>query len=75
MLLKQLYIGNYTCLQSQLQRTISIYHTKYKLSHTDWTEGFSYVINKITVPPDPKSIALCNTIRELCEIRDGTKTM
>ena len=46
---------------------------KYKLSHTDWTESFSYVINKITVPPDPKSIALCNTIRELCEIRDGTK--
>ena len=25
------------------------------------------------IPPDPKSIALCNTIRELCEIRDGTK--
>ena len=75
MLLKQLYIVNYTCLQSQLlQRTISIYHTNnYKLSHTDWTESFSYVINKITVPPDPKSIALCNTIRELCEIRDGTK--
>ena len=46
---------------------------KYKLSHTDWTESFSYVINKITVPPDPKRIALCNTIRELCEIRDGTK--
>ena len=46
---------------------------KYKLSHTDWTEHFSYVINKITVTPDPKSIALCNTIRELCEIRDGTK--
>ena len=46
---------------------------KYKPSHTDWTEGFSYVINKITVPPEPKSIALCNTIRELCEIRDGTK--
>ena len=46
---------------------------KYKLSHTDWTESFSYVINKITVPPDPKSIALCNTIRELCEIQDGTK--
>ena len=28
MVLKQLYIVNYTCLQSQLlQRTISIYHT------------------------------------------------
>ena len=28
MLLKQLYIVNYTCLQNQLlQRTISIYHT------------------------------------------------
>ena len=38
---------------------------KYKLSHTDWTESFNYVINNITVPPDPKSIiALCNTIRE-----------
>ena len=50
---------------------------KYKLYHTDWTESFSYIINqissKITVPPDPKSIALRNTIRELCEIRDGTK--
>ena len=44
----------------------------YKLSHTVWTESFSYVINKITVPPDPKCIALCNIIRELCEIRDGT---
>ena len=32
-----------------------------------------YVIKKISVPPDPKSIALCNTIREFCEIRDGTK--
>ena len=41
--------------------------------NTDWTESFSYVINKITVPSDPKSIALSNTIRELCEIRDGTK--
>ena len=46
---------------------------KYKLSHTDWTERFSYVINKITGPPDPKSIALCNTIRDVCEIWDGTK--
>ena len=45
----------------------------YKLYHTDWTERFSYVIHKSTVPPHPKSIALCNTIRELCEIRDGTK--
>ena len=42
-------------------------------SHTDWTDNFSYVINKIIVSPDLKSIALCNTIRELCEIRDGTK--
>ena len=48
---------------------------KYKPSHTDWTESFSYFTNKITVPPDPKGIALCNIIRELCEIRDGTKTM
>ena len=37
---------------------------KHKLSHTDLTESFSYVINKITVPTDRKSIALCNTIRE-----------
>ena len=42
---------------------------KYKLSYMDWTQSFCYVINKITVPPDPKSIALCNIIRELCEIR------
>ena len=74
MLLKQLYIVNYTCLQSQLlQRTICIYHTNISYLTLTWTESFSYVINTITVPPDPKSIALCNTIRELCEIRDGTK--
>ena len=36
MLLKQLYIVNYTCLQSQLlQRTISIYHTN--ISHLTLT--------------------------------------
>ena len=70
MLLKQLYIVNYTCHQSELLQRISY---KYKLSHSDWTQSFSYVINKITVPPDPKSIALCNTIRELCEFRDDTK--
>ena len=74
MLLKQLYIVNYTCLQSQLlQRTNKYISYKYTLYYTDCTESFSYVINKITVPPDPQSIVLCNTIRELCEIRDGTK--
>ena len=28
---------------------------------------------KITVLPDHKNIALCNTIRELCDIPYGTK--
>ena len=36
---------------------------KYNLYHTHWTESYGYVIITITVPLDPKSIALCNTIR------------
>ena len=54
----------------------SIMAENYKLNKIYLTltgQNFSYVINTITVPPDPKSIALCNTIRELCEILDGTK--
>ena len=75
--IKQLYIVNYTLSpKSLLQRTISIYHTN--ISYITLTGQRVSVISLIKLVQKlqssrSKSIALRNTIRELCEIRDGTK--
>ena len=44
---------------------------KYKLSYADWEHNPSHVLGKIKVLPNPHKLTICDTIRELCELRDG----
>ena len=45
---------------------------KYKLSHLEWNLTFIHVLNKIEVPPlSVYELSLCNTVRELCQLRDN----
>ena len=55
--------------------------SKYKISHLDWNlHGYNvwinlsllHVLNKIEVPPlSVYELSVCNTVRELCQLRDN----
>ena len=46
--------------------------SKYKLSHLDWNLSLIHVLNKIKFPPlSVYESSVCNTVRELCQIRDN----
>ena len=45
--------------------------SKYKLSHLDWNLSLMHVLNKIKVSPlSVYELSVCNTVRELCQLRD-----
>ena len=46
--------------------------SKYKISHLDWNLSLLHVLNKIEVPPlSVYALSACNTVRELCQLRDN----
>ena len=46
--------------------------SKYKLSHLYWNLSLIHVLNKIKFPPlSVYESSVCNTVRELCQIRDN----
>ena len=46
--------------------------SKYKISHLDWNLSLLHVLNKIEVPPlSVYELSVCNTVRELCQLRDN----
>ena len=46
--------------------------SKYKISHLDWNLSLLHVLNKIEVPPlSAYDLSVCNTVRELCQLRDN----
>ena len=47
--------------------------SKYKISHLDWNLSLLYVLNKIEVTPlsSVYELSVCNTVRELCQLRDN----
>ena len=46
--------------------------SKYKISHLDWNPSLLHVLNKIEVPPlSVHELSVCNTVRELCQLRDN----
>ena len=43
-----------------------------KISYLDWNLSFLHVLNKFEVPPlSVYEIYVCNTVRELCQLRDN----
>ena len=44
---------------------------KYKLGHLDWHVSLSHILNKINIVQNHAHVCICNTISELCKIRDG----
>ena len=46
--------------------------SKYKLSLLDWNMSLLHVLNKNKVPPlSVYESSVCNTVRELCQLRDN----
>ena len=46
--------------------------SKYKISHLDWNLSLLHVLHKIEVPPlSVHELSVCNTVRELCQLRDN----
>ena len=46
--------------------------SKYKISHLDWNLSLLHVLNKIKIPPPSVyELSVCNTVRELCQLRDN----
>ena len=46
--------------------------SKYKVSNFHSNQSLIHVLNKIKVPPLSESeSSVCNTVRELCQLRDG----
>ena len=46
--------------------------SKYKISHLDWNLSLLHVLNKMEVPPlSVYELSVCNTVRELCQLRDN----
>ena len=46
--------------------------SKYKISHLDWNMSLLHVLKKIEVPPlSVYELSVCNTVRELCQLRDN----
>ena len=46
--------------------------SKYKISHLDWNLSLLHVLNKTEVPPlSVYELSACNTMRELCQLRDN----
>ena len=46
--------------------------SKYKTSHLDWNLSILHVLNKIEVLPlSVYESSVCNTVRELCQLRDN----
>ena len=46
--------------------------SKYKISHIDWNLSLLHVLNKIEVPPmSVYELSVCNTVCELCQLRDN----
>ena len=44
--------------------------SKYKISRLDWNMSHLNVLNKIEVPPlSVYELSVCNTVRELCQLR------
>ena len=44
---------------------------KYKIAHEDWYSNMNFVIKKICMTYTNHQYAFCNTVLELCNIRDG----
>ena len=46
--------------------------SKYKISNPDCNLSLLHVLNKIKVPPlSVYELCVCNTVRELCQLRDN----
>ena len=46
--------------------------SKYKISRLDWNLNLLHVLNKIEVPPlSVYELSVCNTVRELYQLRDN----
>ena len=57
---------------SVLSENYTYLMSKYKLSHLDWNMSLIHVLNKIKVPPQSVyESSVCNTLRELCQLRDN----
>ena len=57
---------------SMLSENYKYRMSKYKISHLDWNLSLLHVLNKIEVPPlSVHELSVCNTVRELCQLRDN----
>ena len=57
---------------SVLRENYKYLMSKYKISHLDWNLSLLHVLNKIEVPPlSVYESSVCNTVRELCQLRDN----
>ena len=57
---------------SELSENFKYILSKYKLSHVDGNINLIHVLNKIKVPPlNENELSVCNTVRELYQLRDN----
>ena len=58
--------------KSVLSENYKYLMSKYKPSYLDWNMSLIHVLNKIKVPPlNVYESSVCNTVRELCQLRDN----
>ena len=73
---------NNSTVQSIINSKLLLYHenykylmSKYKLSHLDWNMSLIHVLNKIEKKYHHSlsvyESSVCNTVRELCQLRDN----
>ena len=57
------------------QTCIVLFHLccKYRIAHADWNNNVNFLMKKICVKYTNHDYSVCNTVRELCDIRDGVK--
>ena len=59
------------CPRSIISENYKYLSTKYGISTSDWFMDLKGILRKITRHYSEDEILICNTIKQLCELRDG----
>ncbi len=61
------------CPRSTISQNYRYLCFKYKLCHLDWCNNLKPLLSKIVRVYSDEELVVCNTIYELCELRDGVR--
>ena len=61
------------CPRSTIADNYKYLCCKYRIAHADWHNNVNFLMKKICVEYTNHDYSVCNTVRELCDIRDGVK--